>query len=74
MAWFTVVGAYIEEMAGRGDAAVEGSSYVEWVQAADAEDAVKEARAMYEEREDSVVVAVFRGRSVDVLLDRGTQG
>ena len=62
MTWFTVVGFNTEE-----------STYVEWVQAAHAQDAKDAAREACEcgldddcDRWSSVTVAVFRGRHLDV--------
>lgn len=64
---YTVVGIHPDNI----DRAAEDATYVEWVVATTSQEAADHAKAMYDDREDSFVVAVFEGHRVDVYRDMG---
>ena len=64
---FTVVGCFPQEWHNDGEVFRLESTYVEHVMATDVRDAVKEAIAKSEDREESVVIAVFNGHWIDWL-------
>ena len=65
---YTVVGLHPDELGSLGP---DDASFVEWVDADDAEEASSKALEMAADRADAVVIAVFTEHLVDVLNNKG---
>ena len=76
---YTVVGLHVDDLRPQyPQSTSDDATYVEWVEVntcqggmSGPELAAFAARTMYEERENSIIIAVFEGHRIDVLNNKG---